>query len=305
MSLDNLKIESDSFLFKVIKGKIMSANNSNAWIKLYDDMVKIQYQYAGNKLRGTSRERTNVEGSQVQYPVYSGAVASPRVYRSNVNPMNPDVTTVELTMEDWEAGDYTDIFEQQKVNFDEVTELSKISAMAIGRQSDQMQIDALAASGTANLIPDGATNFTYAKALQVVEYFDENGVPPEDRFIAVSANSQTALLQEDQFINEFYTSNRLVENGSLTGKMVLGMKWIVIPDYSRNGAVFGLPKVGNIRTNFAWQQQSIGTAIGIDQNTRIDYIAEKLSWLVVTLFSANSVAIDNIGIVEIDTDETA
>lgn len=283
----------------------MSAQVSNAFVTYFEELVKITYQNKGNLLRGTTRERMDVVGSQVDFPVYSGAVASPHVPRSDVTPMNPDVTRVTLTLEDWDAAEYADIFENQKINFNEVQELVKIEAYAIGRQSDQMVIDALAASGTANVIPNGGTNFTYDKALQIVEKFNENGVDPEDRYVAISAKAQTALMQEDQFVSEWYTSNRLVENGNISGKNVLGMNWIVIPDFSRNGSVFGLPKVGNIRTCYAWQKNAVGTAVGINQRSEINYIPQKTSYLAVTMFSANSVAIDNTGIVEIDIDETA
>ena len=120
-----------------------------------------------------------------------------------------------------------------------------------------------------------------------------------------TASGQASLLTDDRFTSKFYTQNMLVENGSLTGKMFLGMRFIVIPDYQRNGQIFGLPKTGNIRSSFAYHKEAIGMGIGIDQRTMVDWIPEKTSWLVNTIFSANATAIDPIGIVQIDTDESA
>jgi hypothetical protein len=41
-------------------------------------------------------------------------------------------------MEDWNAAEYSDIFMQQKVNFDERQELVQVVANAIGRRQDQL-----------------------------------------------------------------------------------------------------------------------------------------------------------------------
>lgn len=283
----------------------MSANISNAYVEFFDAQVHIKYQDKGNLLRGTTRSRSNVVGDTVKYPVYGGAVASPRAYASNVTPMSPSVNQVSLTMQDWEASDYTDIFTQQKVNFDEITELAQIAAMAIGRTHDQMIINALTASGTANTIPDGGDNLTFEKCLQVNQYFNGIGVPHGDRYMIISASGEASLLQSDRITNNFFVNNMVLQNGTIDGQSLLGLKFIVIPDFTHAGQTFGLPKVGDIRTCYAFHREAIGFAAGIDQRTDINYIPEKLSWLVSVIFSANAVAIDALGIVSIACDETA
>jgi hypothetical protein len=52
-------------------------------------------------------------------------------------------------MSDYIAAEYSDIFSQQKVNFDERRELVQVVSGAIGRRMDQLVIDALSGSGTA------------------------------------------------------------------------------------------------------------------------------------------------------------
>lgn len=285
----------------------MSQNLPLAYVKKFEQTVKILYQNPGNLLRGTVLTKTGTIGNEVQFPVYSGAVASPRVNNSTITPMSPDVFTPTVTMEDFIAGDYTDIFRKPKVNFSEITELSKIAMMAIRRQFDQFIIDAAATSGTSNVIPAGGSNLTYEKCLQVGEFFDGQGVDMQDRVFVISAAGQRSLLQDDRFINEFYTKNMLVENGTMTGKTFLGMKFIVIPDFTKNFQTFGLPKIGNERSCFAWQKNSIGMAIaeGLDEMTQLSYIDDKFSWLAAAMLSANATAIDNIGIAQIDIDESA
>jgi hypothetical protein len=60
-----------------------------------------------------------------------------------------------------------------------------------------------------------------------------------------------------------------------------------------------LPKASADRTVFAFHRDSVGMAIGLNQTSRVDYIAEKTSFLVASMFSAGSVAIDSEGIVKI------
>ena len=53
------------------------------------------------------------------------------------------------------------------------------------------------------------------------------------------------------------------------------------------------------RTCLAWHKNACGLAINMDKKTEINYIAEKSSFLVNSMFSAGSVGIDSEGIVEI------
>lgn len=285
----------------------MSQFISNADVRLYSDMVHLEFYNKGNRLRGTTRMRPSVEGESVTFPVMGAGVASPHIPRTDVTPMSPNVYQVICPLLDWDAADYVDKFELAKINFDEVSEIVQISVEAIGRQYDQSEIDALTASGTTMIIPPNAENLTYAKILEAIGELDNNGVPANDRYCAITVSGQTALLQDERFISNRYTNNNLVEKGSINGVSVLGVKFIVIPDETIDNITFGLPISGDIRTAFMWQMQSMGmaTGVGLDQTTTVDWVTEKYSWLVRTVLSVGAVAIDARGIVEIDYDQTA
>ena len=83
----------------------------------------------------------------------------------------------------------------------------------------------------------------------------------------------------------------------------LGFNFIVMDDRDEGG----LPIATVTRVNYFYHggvRGSMGLAVGIDQRTEVNYIAEKTSWLANGLFKAGSVAIDPEGIVEVSTDET-
>lgn len=284
----------------------MSQNVNQAYVKVFDDLVKLIYQGEGNQLRNCVRTKTNVQGSSVQFVVYGKGNATQRIYRSPVQPMSPQITTPVVTLTDWVAADYTDIFEQQKINYNEIEELSRVAAMAIGRTHDQLIIDdALVGSGTTNIITDGGDNLTFEKLLQVNQYFNDIGVPFGDRYIATSASGEASLMESTQLTNKFYVNNMVIQQGTFNNQALAGLNFMVIPTTIVNGQQYGLPIVDNIRSNFAWHKQAIGFAVGIDQRTEVNYIPQMLSWLTATVLSAGAIAIDPTGIIEIQCDEAA
>jgi hypothetical protein len=64
----------------------------------------------------------------------------------------------------------------------------------------------------------------------------------------------------------------------------------------------GLP-LPSTRTSFAFHKDAIGMAEGIAPKSEINYIPEKTSFLVASMFSAGAIAIDAEGIVKISTTE--
>ena len=123
----------------------MSVSLSNAFVTLFDAEVKQAYQGVA-QLVGAVRQRRGVEGSTVKFPKVGKGVATSRVPQSDVTPLNVSFSNVTCTLQDWNAAEYSDIFNQAKVNFDERNELVQVVANAIGRRQDQLILDALAGS---------------------------------------------------------------------------------------------------------------------------------------------------------------
>jgi hypothetical protein len=139
---------------------------------------------------------------------------------------------------------------------------------------------------------------TYVKFTQAIQFFDNNAVPLPERFAAMSASNFQSLLQADQFVSTFYTQNRVLDKGFV--RDYLGVNIIIIPEMVEGG----LPLTGDIRKTFFWHKQSTGMGIGHDFRTEINYLPRETSWLVNGIFSAGAITIDNLGIIEIDCDES-
>jgi len=216
-----------------------------------------------------------------------------------------DFSQVTATMEDWNAAEYSDIFMQQKVNFDERQELVQVVANAIGRRQDQLILDALAAASLAagNVIATSVggadTNLNLDKLLAAKKAMDANNVPPTDRHMIIHANNLSSLLAEQKLTSSDYASIKALVQGEIN--TFLGFTFHVLGDRAEGG----LPvAAGDVRSCWAFHKDAVGYAEGMGPKTEINYVPEKTSFLVNSMFSAGAVAIDAEGIVEVKSDET-
>lgn len=280
----------------------MSVNLDQVFITQFEADVHQVFQSEGFQLKPSVRYKSGVVGETVQFPVMGVGLANQKPFQSDVTPMNVNYTPVTVNLQDWVAPEYTDIFAQQKINWDDRMELVRCSGMAIGRRCDQMIIDALENSGTANTIANGGTGFEYeAKFLAGFALLRANAAT-RDVYCAISATAERQLLSEAQLTQNFYIDRKPLGTNTDGFQLmtIMGVTFIVIPDNAEGG----LPLSGNIRSCYMWSKDAVGIGVGIDKRTEINYIPEKTSWLVNSLFSANAVAIDATGIVEIDIDES-
>ena len=281
----------------------MSIALANNFVTLFDAEVKQAYQGKA-MLVGAVRQRRGVEGSTVKFPQVGRGVATPRIGQTDVTPLNVGFSNVTVTLEDWVAAEYSDIFSQQKVNFDERNELVQVLGNAIGRRQDQIIIAALQGSGTSltvgNDVGGTDTNMNVAKLRQAKGLMDKNNVPPMGRNILIHSNGLQSLLAETAVTSTDFNTVKALVNGELD--TFLGFKFHVIGDRTEGG----LAVDGSLdRTCFAFHKDAIGYAEGIAPKTEINYIPEKTSWLVASLLSAGATTIDAEGIVSIVARETA
>lgn len=275
----------------------MAIQLSTAFVTLFDAEVKQAYQ-AQAILRGAVRLRSGVEGATYKFPKIGRGVAQPRVPQTDVTPLNAGYGQVTATIEDWIAAEYSDIFMRQKVNFDERQELVQVVSAAIGRRQDQLILDALAASSTSltvdNDVGDTDTNLNVAKLREAKALLDRNNVPMRDRHIVIHANSLASLLGETSVTSSDFNTVKALVQGDIN--TFLGFTFHTMGDRDEGG----LPIDGSDdRTVYAFHREAVGMAEGIAPKTEINYVPEKTSFLIASMFSAGAVAIDDEGIVKI------
>ncbi len=277
----------------------MAQSITNAFVTLFDEEVKQAYQGEA-LLRGTMRTRTGVQGNTVKFPKIGKGVATVRVPQTDVTPLNVTYSQVTATMSDYIAAEYSDIFHQSHVNFDERRELVQVVSKAIARRMDQLCIDALNAASSPSTVATGVggstTNMNIEKLRAAAKALNDKNVPAEGRHLLMHSSQLDALLGETEVTSSDFASVKALVRGEISSFM--GFNIITMGDRDEGG----VPKPST-RSCFAWHQDSMGYAESISQKSEVNYIPEKTSFLVSSMFSAGSVAIDDEGIVKISCTE--
>lgn len=274
----------------------MSTSISTAFIKQFESEVHMAYQRMGSKLRNTVRQVNNVTGNQARFQKVGTGSAVSKSRHAQVPTMDISHSTVDVTLSDFYAADYVDRLDELKTNIDERQVLSQSAAAALGRKTDQTIIDVLDAGSNSNNIAHGSAGLTLAKALSTYEAFGEADVPDDgQRYFIVSPAGWADLLQIDQFSRMEYVGEAdLPYAGGLTAKRWLGFMWFTHS---------GLSISGTTRECHAFHRSAVGTAMGSDIRTEINYIPEKVSNLITSYMSLGSVMIDNNGAIKVQITE--
>lgn len=252
----------------------------------FDSEVKHAYQGL-QTLRGCVSVRLNVEGDKHDFRNMGKGQATVRTGSSaDVVPMNIGHSVAVATLLDYEAPEYTDIYDAQTVNFDEVVELAETIAGAMGRRDDQSIISGLAATTTTL----GVTpTLNLAAITGAAQKLNEVEAPMEDRYFVTDEIGLNDLLNDSTITSADYNSVRLLQSGEINSFM--GFQWKIIGSGRAEGGLGG--------TSYAFHKKAIGHAVGIDMKTRVDWVAHKASWLSLGMWKAGSVLIDAEGVVKI------
>ena len=285
----------------------MSINLSAAAQQLFDDQVHHLFQDSG-KLRGAVTVRNGVVADVYNFRRMGKGLANQKPTQADVTPMDVGHALIPATLTNWNAPEYTDIFDAAEVNFDEQSELAETIASAMGRRQDQLIIDALdtlhansgSYAGTVTAAVGGSdTNLNLAKVLRASNYLNDEGVPQSGRHICCSASGLEAMLDVTEVGSSDYNNVQALIHGQLNYWM--GFTWHVIESRDEGGlAIDG----SDVRTHFAWHESAVGLAIGLDIRTEVNYVPQKTSWLCNGIFKAGAVVRDATGVVEILSDET-
>ena len=284
----------------------MATTLSPAFVTLFEAEVHQAYQSSAI-LRNVARMRTGVEGSTAKFPILAKGSASIRTPSTDVVPLNGTFSSVTATLTDYVASEYSDIFNQAKINFDERQELAKLVGNAIGRREDQIIIDALIAGSAGTTVANtvvtsgsaSASDLNVGKIIEAKKGLDAKSVPPTDRHMIIHANSLASLLGDERAISADFAQVQALVRGEVNSFMGFTMHMIGDRDEG------GLPKDGsNDRTCLAFNRDAIGCAVGIPPKTEVNYIPEKTSFLVTAMYSAGAIVIDANGLVDITCRES-
>lgn len=277
----------------------MSKVLSSVAVTEFDSLVKHAYQNAG-LLKGAVTVRNNVVGDTYKFRNMGKGLANQKSTSDLVTPMDITHGFATATLQNWNAPEYTDMFDAQTVNFDEKQELASTIAQSLGRRCDQLVIDAMDAETVyAGTVVAGGTNLTTEKVIDAQVALRAQGVPNSNLYAAINAQGLGGLLNQEEITSSDYNNVKALVNGDVD--TFGGFKFVVIEDRAEGG----LTEAANIVDSYFFSQDAVGLAIGIDIKTDVDWIADRTSWLCNGMLKAGAVSRDGLGIVKVQYDKTA
>lgn len=275
----------------------MSTTIDQAFIKQFEREVHEAYQRQGSKLRQTVRTISNVNGNTAVFQKVGKGTASTKSTHGMVPVMNLAHSAIEVTMQDYYAGDWIDRLDELKINIDERQVIANAGAHALGRKTDELIVTALDAASTYSVTDDNV-GMTIDKVLSAFETFGANDIPDDgQRFAVVGWKQWSQLLDMEEFASaDFVGPDNLPYNTATQAKMWLGTIWM---PHS------GLPIDGNdIRTCYFYHKTAIGHAAASDVVTDISWHGDRAAHFVNSMMSQGAGLVDGTGIVKILCDET-
>ncbi len=279
----------------------MSKSLTTSAIEQFDSEVKHAYQEMGFKLRGTTRMKTGVIGTQTTFPKMGQGVAKQRnASQSDVVPMNVAHSKTACPMTNWDASEYTDIFDSAEVNFDERQELAHVIAGGLGRRSDQLVLDAFADATLATAledIPGADAKMSTEFAIAIKDALDNNNVPGDGRILVCRHTQISQLLNTTPATSSDFATVKTLVHGEID--TWLGFRWIAFGTMTEGG----IANVGTDDFCYGYHRSAVGYAEGIAETTEVNYIPQKKSWLSSGHTRAGAVVIDTQGVIEAKVNE--
>ena len=272
----------------------MSKFLSSVAVIEFDSMVKHAYANKG-LLKPSVTLRNNVVGETYKFRLMGRGLANQKSTSDLVTPMDINHQFKVATLQNWNAPEYTDVFDQADVNFDERNELASTIAGALGRRSDQLIIDELDAVAVGSTVVDGGTGLTIAKCIEAQTNLRGKGVDNRDLFAVINADGLKGLLNDEKATNFDYQNVKALVNGDINS--LCGFQFITLEN--RTGREGGLSVAANVVDSYFYQREAVGLAIGIDIKTSVDWIAERTSWLCNGMLKAGAAVRDAEGVVKV------
>lgn len=268
---------------------------SVAFIKQFESEVHLKYQQEGSLLRNMVRTKNNVKGKSTTFQIIGKGSASTKTRHGTVTPMNLVHTNVEVTLNDFYAGEWVDKLDELKTNIDERGAVAKTEGYALGRKTDDLIIAALA---TATTTVNATAALNLSKVLEAFAKFNELEVPDDgERYAVVTPKAWNELLQIDQFAKSDYVEDKPFMKGKNCKKW-LGINWCMHSGLPTTTTGEGQNAV-TTATCFLFHKSAIGFASGADVTTDITWHGDHAAHFINSMMSQGAGLIDDEGVIKI------
>jgi len=274
----------------------MSFTVDNSFRTVFTREVHHVYQRKGPQLRNFVRIKDVTRGDSLVWNVLGQGTATQKLRNGDVVPMNTAHSQVTATCEDWYAPEYIDKLDQAKTDISLRDEYALAAAQALGRKHDEIIVDNWSAAGLSSI---NAGTLSSDQVLGVLEVLRDNNVDDDELFFLISNKQYTNIMNStgapQVLASRDYTDNKLFQK-SMTRFEWHGFDFLVYSDLPYNAGA-------GIRSLFAGAKRATGFGINSDLRMEINYVPQKVSWLVNAYMSVGAIVIDPTGLIEVQVNE--
>ncbi len=241
----------------------------NAFVESFKSNILMLCQQQPSRLRSTVDSMT-VKSEVANVERLGTTEAVEKTVRHLVTPiLDSPHSRRRFGMSDWVWADLIDEQDEIRMLISPKSSYAQAAAYAMNRQYDRLIIAAASGDSTdgdgvavplpaSQKIAAGATGMTIDKVLEAKQILDEAECPSEGRYMVVSAQQMTDMLNTTEVTSIDFNSVRALTTGSMSS--FLGFQWIQTEL---------LDKAGDT-TCLAYQKSAIRLGVGQDTKTRID-----------------------------------
>lgn len=280
----------------------MTLELSDEAVTIFEQEMHLVFQPAVEDIRKYFRVKDAKGAKTVQFPVLGKSTTTERTnFHTKIPVGNATHDPVTVAMKNYTVAEYTDIFLENQTNVDERAALQESLKMSMSRRMLQLPIDVLDAATitktVASSIGGASTDLNTSKLRNAFKQLSAKGVPANDRIWMAHTNGIHALTGESDVKSSDFNTLQVLTKGGIDA--YYGFKFLEVPDMDEGG----LPLSSGDRTQWAYQKMAVGLGINMEPKVEVWYDGDVGAHKVTGYLSANACVVDEVGIVEITTDE--
>jgi len=282
----------------------MSQELSKDQVKLFDREVKMVFQHKVADIRNRVRVKTG-NAASVQFGVVGKTSTVLKTGFGSDNPGgNMSHAPVTITTQNWTTlAEYTDIFLNKQVDFDERQIIAESVGLAMQRRLTQLVIDALVASSPSKTVADNVSgssdNLNTSMLRRAAMLLAKDGAFDIGNVTLLAHSYGVHYLPKEVVVSSIdYNNKKAMVNGD-SGD-IYGYNILQVGDMSEGG----LPLSTNARSNFAFNKAAVGLFVNMEPWVDISWDHRRGMHAITGYLSANAGVIDPLGVVKITTDES-
>lgn len=264
------------------------ASRAAAWFEQkYINGAVHALQTKGYLTQGMTVPATSQKGNVVNWKIAGRGDATEMSSNVEDRPtLNADRTLVSATMRDWEANEWINVTDIEKMTEAEQQVSQQTCGMAIGRQFDKIVFAEMDAATLPTNIGTGVAALTLGDLLDGQQQIAAQGLPDGIEFyVALPFKQMAHLLLQRGFASADYVQDVPLLK-AIGARKYLNMTVCPMPD-----EYFAVPSANQVDF-YMWAKSCVGLATNTDEKgliaaaTRIDYVPEKKAWFAGNTMSA-------------------